>query len=237
MRINLTSILVLFINSLVHGQNIKYTQLASFKNKSISIYSVKFNYEYTDTNLNEKDKPFYEIIMTFNNHHDTVRIESNDYVTKYLDTLYVNPFQIDNNKEGVIITRKLKERSNLGEHGDYIINKTVNEIWDIESCKRIFSSINNFSFYSDFYSYFEDSITLTEYSNFSYHYELKFIEGKIVISDIKIINRVKYGDEKNWTQINNPDSYPGFDECLKPDFEEGVYYFQNGVYKKSKSGG
>jgi hypothetical protein len=170
---------------------------------------------------------------------DTCEIISSDYVTTYIDSMDIKSIVLDKSlRKGILLTLYLHEHRNLGEHGDYDIHKTVNEIWNLKIGKKIFSAIDKFHFTADYFSYFEyDSSSTTTYTDYTYTYDFYFVSTEIVINNIKIECAERYNDDTEWTSIS--EAHVGYVECQLPEHKEGIYFYRKGKYilKKKKDGG
>ncbi|HSY61402.1 MAG TPA: hypothetical protein VK796_05970 [Cytophaga sp.] len=210
--------------------SVTYSLLGESEDKSVSVYVGKYNYHNLTAGQSEGAQSFYEIIMIVHATRDTCVIATSDYVTTYIDSMNIKSIVLDKSlRKGILLTLYLHEHSNLGEHGDYDIHKTVNEIWDLKTERKIFSAINKFHFTADNYSYFEDdSSSVTRYTDYTYAYDFYFVSIEIVINNIKIECAERYNNDTEWTSIS--EAHVGYVECQLPEHKEGIYFYRKGKY-------
>jgi hypothetical protein len=213
----------------------KYTLLQHLASESISVYSYY---------LDEPSRLYEEVIVTFDNNSDTCVIASREYGNKYLDKLEINPVKIGNNRRGFRLTMQMREQGNAGEHGGYDVNKTVNEIWDIEEQKRLFSAINICDYRDDldFYEYNQDTLINSTRitSDYSYYYDLNLSDSTILISNTNFnLSRCieKNNGMKTCEQILYADEVLDYSlyKYVSPDHEEGIYTYDKKLHQFEKN--
>lgn len=129
------------------------------------------------------------------------------------DTCFITTKQLDNKgSEEIILNWHLEETGNLGEHGNYICKKIINEVWNIDTQEKLFSSVIKYE-YSDNYIYFPtDSTAIETITNCSYTYDF-FIDdnNRIIIDNIQT-------------------NYVENCSLIIPDKKVGIYFLKNGRY-------
>lgn len=216
-----------------------YKLLTESEDKSVSVYGAKNTY-HNLSNGESEESGCYGVIMVVHSTNDTCEIISLDYyVQTYIDSIEIKSIVLDKTlRKGILLTLHLHQHTNYGEHGDYDIHKTVNEIWDLKTRKKIFSATNKFHFTAVNYLYFEvDSSSTTTYTDYAYTYDFYFVSTEILIHNIKIECKEKYNDEAEWTSIS--EAHVVYVECELPEHEEGIYRYHKGKYilQKVKSSG
>lgn len=144
--------------------------------------------------------------------NDTLFYEFDKYFLK-TDTCFITTKQLDNKgSEEIILSWHLEETGNLGEHGNYICKKIINEVWNIDTQEKLFSSVIKYE-YSDNYIYFPtDSTAIETITNCSYTYDF-FIDdnNRIIIDNIQT-------------------NYVENCSLIIPDKKVGIYFLKNGRY-------
>lgn len=214
----------------------RYKLLDESEDKSVSVYVGIFTEHNVTTGVSEDVGYPYGVIMVIHATKDTCVIISSDYTTTYIDSMYIQSIVLDKSlRKGVLLTLHLHEHTNYGEHGDYDIHKTVNEIWDLKTGKKIFSATSVVHFTASCWTSFDyDSSFTTTYTDYTHTYDFYFVSTEIVINNIKIECKERYNDDIEWTSIS--EAHVGYVECELPEHEEGVYTYRKGKYilKKKK---
>jgi hypothetical protein len=134
------------------------------------------------------------------------------------DTCFITTKQLDNRgKEEIILCWHIEESGNLGEHGGYICKKIINEVWNIDTQERLFSSVSKYEYSSDYIDWPTDSTATETITDCSYKYDFSFdYNNRIVIRNLQT-------------------NYVENCSLVTPDKKVGVYFLKNGRYIKTEN--
>ena len=129
------------------------------------------------------------------------------------DTCFITTKQLDKKgREEIILSWHLEETGNLGEHGNYICKKIINEVWNIDTKEKLFSSAIKYEYSDDYIDWPTDSTAIETITNCSYTYDF-FIDynNRIVIDNIQT-------------------NYVENCSFVIPDKKVGIYILKNSLY-------